>query len=566
MNKVFRRSNLNIARVLFIPLLVTAITGILLGSSDRFGGLPPAVDKVLIVIHQGEFLGRKLVPFYVLLMGLGVLVIGLTTSIESRDNLVSPKAKPNTIGIHKILALVVAFPLAICVETGVAYRLGADWLKMSPQQTAIFLSIHTGATLGLLLGIFYTLVTGLSLIALSFIGVKITSFGKTVSSRKSRPSSIEVAQSSQPDLPPRDNVLMLRRKIRNAIILFSLIFIAILWFATSDILSAVAIVGIVFSAPAWIITRQILKDWQRQQQEIQTKLYEEETESATILRAIPDSMLRMTQEGICLSYIPAKEASPFVISGEIIDKHVTEFLAPEIALQFIKSARLSLTSGTTHFYRFPIFLDNGGQRYHEARISAIGATEVLIMIRELINFDRAVVEEEQQSKLSENDSVRLLSELELVQILELTFEKIQQSDRHHILCCLVVNNWQIEIDDDSEVDREQLYSGISNTLMVRVAEKMRFYLSSDYIALLNTNELLGLVLDCSLDRASASVTELRYDLNSFVFQWQEHEYSIDVSISLLEINADSHNIAELIDVARATCNMAKQKIEVKNFW
>ena len=97
MNKVFRQTYSNIARILFIPLLITGITGIVLGLGDRFRVLPTAVDNVLMVIHQGEFLGRKLVPFYILLMGLGVFVIGLTTLIDSRDNLISRRTRRNTI-------------------------------------------------------------------------------------------------------------------------------------------------------------------------------------------------------------------------------------------------------------------------------------------------------------------------------------------------------------------------------------------------------------------------------------------------------------------------------------
>lgn len=564
MNKVFRKSYSNIARVLFIPLLITAITGIVLGLGDRFGTLPTVVDNVFTVIHQGEFLGRKLVPFYVLLMGLGVFVIGLITLIDSRDNLISRRTRRNTIGIYKMLALVLVFPLAICVETGVAYRLGTDWLKMPPQQTGIFLSLHTGATFGLLLGIFYTLVTGLSLIVLSFTGIEVTSFRKTRSSKKSRPSSTQVNQSSQSTLSLEDNAVMLRKKIQNAIIIFSLISIAILWFATSAILLSIVIVAIAFSIPAWIIAGLVLKDWQRQQQKIKNRLQNKENDSATILRAIPDSMLRMTQEGICLSYIPAKDASPFVINGEIINKHVIEFLAPGIATQFVKAARIALESGKTYFYRFPISLDNGEQRYHEARISAIGATEVLIMIREITDFDLDVAEREQQLEIPQNNLVRLLDESELVEILETTFEKTQQNDQHHILCCLVVDDWQFKNDRNSEVDFEQLYSRISNTLMYQVAEKMESYLSSNYIAFDGANELLALVLDCSLD-PSASVNELRHDLENFIFQWKEYEYSIDVSVSLVKINADSHDITKLIKYAREACNMAKQKIEVQNF-
>ncbi|MDJ0568994.1 MAG: diguanylate cyclase [Pleurocapsa sp. MO_192.B19] len=566
MNRAFRKLHLRIAPILLIPLLATAITGILAGLVNRFG-LPDILIDGLIMIHQGNFLGRKLVPFYVLLMGLGILALGLTTLINGRDNLIFRQTKSNIASIYKSLALILVFPLAVCVETGVAYRLGTDWLNMPREQTAIFLAIHSGAPLGTVLGILYIFITGLSLIALSIIGIEMTPFGKTASPENRSEQSLPVRRSSQSSLPSTlpllDNVLLLKKKIRLAIIIFSVVFIAILAFVTSAIFPPIAIVGIVFTLPAWIIAEKLIQDWQ-QQKKTQVNFDDKEAESATILRAIPDSMLRITQDGICLSYIPAKEASSFVIRGEVVNRHVTEFLAPEIALQFIKSAQLSLRSGLTHFYRFPIPVDSGGLKYHEARISAIGATEVLIMIRELADFEEALVQPEPSLPSKDDDeSVRLLDESELVQILELTRDNIQQDDQHHILWCLVVDNF--EIDSDVVVDSvENSGSSASDFLISQVATQMKSYLSSDYIARLDKNELVVLVLNCSLDQASTLVDELRHNLNNFSFQWQGKEYPINVRIALVEINANSPDALGLIDVAKKYLEMAQQK--VKTFW
>ena len=102
--------------------------------------------------------------------------------------------------------------------------------------------------------------------------------------------------------------------------------------------------------------------------------------------------------------------------------------------------------------------------------------------------------------------------------------------------------------------------------MHQVAVKMKSYLSSDHIARLEKNELVSLVLNCSLEQASILVDELRNTLDNFLFQWQEKSYPIKASICLLEINADSNDAANLLDVAKATCNMAKQKVDVKTFW
>jgi hypothetical protein len=563
MNRVFRKLNLQIAPILLFPLLMTSLTGIILGLGNRLGILPTVVIDALLVIHQGRFLGAKIAPFYVLFLGLGVLVIGLNILIKVRDSLASRRVKPVVINIYKIVALILVFPLGVCVETGVAYRLGTDWLGMTNQQTAIFGSMHSGTPLAMVLGILYTLVTGFSLILLSIIGVETSLIAQTsLPQNQLLPSSIPVEQTSKSTLPLLDNISLLRQKIRNAILIFSLIFLAILSVAISAILPSLVIVGVVFTLPAYFIAERLIRDWQKQQ-EIQPPLDDIESESATILRAIPDSMLRMTENGICLSYIPAKEANSFVIAGEIINKHINEFLDPKIALRLLKSAQLSLKSGSTHFQRFPLLLENGGRQYYEARISAIGMAEVLIMIRQLSDMNSINPGGLPHSE----DTIFLLSELELAEILELTLEQIAENDHHHVLCCFIIEDLAIDLESEATSDSQQDFrSRIGEILMYQIAAKMKHHLASDYIARLSDNELVTLVLNHSLEEASILINRLREDLDDSSFQWEGNKYPIKTSVGLLEINADSINTSDLIDIVKATCNIAKQKVEVKTFW
>jgi GGDEF domain-containing protein len=550
--------------------LITSLTGIILGLGNRLGILPTVVINALLIIHQGKFLGDKLTAYYVLLLGLGVLVIGLNILIKVRDILISKRAEPITVNIYKIVALVLVFPLGVCVGTGVAYRLGTDWLDMTSQQTAIFWSMHSGTPLTMILGVSYTLVTGFSLILLSIIGVETSLIAQTslpqnkvLSKPKPAPKPKLDKPISKPSLPLLDNISMLRKKIRDAIIIFSLIFLVILSLSMSAILPSIIIVAAVFTFPAYFIAERLIQDWQKQKV-VETKIEDLESESATILRAIPDSMLRMTEDGICLSYIPAKEANSFAITGEIINKHINEFLDQKIALRLIKSAQLSLKSGLTHFQRFSLFLDNGGQQYYEARISAIGMAEVLIMIRQLSDLNQTLVDS--SLKPSSEDTIFLLSEPELVEILELTLEQIIENDRHHVLCCFVIDDLTIDDIDAESTSDLQHNSRFSEVLMYQIAAKMKFHLSSDYIARLSDSELVTLVLNCSLEQASILITKLREDLNNFSFQWRDNEYPINTSVGLLEINADTINTDDLIGLVKATCNIAKQKVEVKTFW
>jgi hypothetical protein len=564
MNRAFRKLNLQIAPILLFPLLMTALTGIILGLGSRLGILPTVVIDALLVIHQGRFLGAKIAPFYVLLLGLGVLVISLSILIKVRDSLASGRVKPVFVNIYKILVLILVVPLGVCVETGVAYRLGTDWLGMTSQQTAIFEPIHSGAPLGWVLGISYTLVTGFSLILLSIIGVETSLITKTsFPQNQTLSSSILAEQKSKSTLPLLENISLLRKKIRNVIIIFSLIFLAILSVAISAILPSLVIVGVVFTLPAYFIAERLIQDWQKQR-EIEPPLRDLESESATILRAIPDSMLRMTENGICLSYIPAKEDNSFVITEEIINKHINEFLDPKIALRLLKSAQLSIKSGATHFQRFPLLLENGRQQYYEARISAIGMAEVLIMIRQLSDLNSI---SPNQGAPPGEDTIFLLSELELAETLEFNLKQIGRNDHRHVLCCFIIEDLAIGLESEATSDSQQDFrSRIGEILMYQIVAKMRHHLASDCIARFSDNELVPLVLNHSLEEASILIDRLREDLNESSFQWEGKKYPIKTNVVLLEINADSINTDDLINMVKVTCNIAKQKVEVKTFW
>ena len=63
------------AWVLLVPLLVTATTGLGYHFGEAWFGLDRASLKPLLNLHQGSWLGPRLRPFYVLLVGGGLLYL-----------------------------------------------------------------------------------------------------------------------------------------------------------------------------------------------------------------------------------------------------------------------------------------------------------------------------------------------------------------------------------------------------------------------------------------------------------------------------------------------------------
>jgi GGDEF domain-containing protein len=553
MKASFRGLSRQLITVLCCCLLATALTGMILGLSDRSIQLPAAVTQGLIAIHQGAFLGEKLTPLYVLLIGLGVFILGLKTAIEGRHSILFERSQPLVANTFRTIALILVIPLVFCVETGVAYRLGMDWFSMSSKQTTALLSLHGGSSLEVVLGIFYLLITSSSLILLSILSWKTDIFTlRQKQIQQTLRQQFRKVYSAQDSLP---NHLLksTSNKIKLGIGFSSIILLGILYYFTSAMVLAITTVSVILLALIIILFRKMLAGWQYQKKAL-SRLRQQETLSATMLKAIPDSILRISQTGICLSYMPATEAKHFILCGDIINKHLTEFLAPAIAEGLIKAAQISLQTGSTQYFRFPISVDDES-KYHEARITIIGETEVLILVREIADYDLTLTE---QILINENlTSVKLLSEADLVQVLQLTLQDMSQRPRNQVLICLAIDSLKTSEDGTSSVD---------NDLLNQIAARIAASLLESSIFHLQDNNLVVLVSDRTMEQASLLVDNLHCDLNEVFSNRQDPPGSIEFNLGLLEVNSNSSDAIALVNASKATCQMAKQKVNFKTFW
>jgi hypothetical protein len=66
------------AVVLALPLLISAVTGMIFHVGDAWFSLGKETGDFLMMLHQGSWLGRTFRPFYVLLLAVGVVSLGIT--------------------------------------------------------------------------------------------------------------------------------------------------------------------------------------------------------------------------------------------------------------------------------------------------------------------------------------------------------------------------------------------------------------------------------------------------------------------------------------------------------
>lgn len=74
----FRKIHRYLAPVLFLPLLLTAMTGIAYRVGNSFFELPKLYSEMIISFHTGALLGDEFRFFYVLLNGIGLLSLLMT--------------------------------------------------------------------------------------------------------------------------------------------------------------------------------------------------------------------------------------------------------------------------------------------------------------------------------------------------------------------------------------------------------------------------------------------------------------------------------------------------------
>lgn len=169
----FRQFHRKIAPIVFLPLLATAITGVLYRVGRSWFGVSGATAGQIINIHTGGFLGEPLVPFYVAIVGLSLVAMIVTGVVMMRSRR-SKSQKLTGRKVHRWLTPILFLPLAVSAVTGLIYELGQDWFGLSSDQAEFFLSIHQGSYLGSFLRNVYVLLIGVGLVALLITGINMT--------------------------------------------------------------------------------------------------------------------------------------------------------------------------------------------------------------------------------------------------------------------------------------------------------------------------------------------------------------------------------------------------------
>ncbi len=170
MNPAPRKLHRLLAPWLAIPLLLTLFSGVAYRTGRAWFGMGKETGGAILEIHAGGWLGETGSVVYVILVGtglLGLIATGLYLALRSRA-----KGQPRV--FHRMVGAIFLLPLAASAITGIAFKVGADWLHLPESTLGILMSIHQGSWLGKAVRPFYVLAIGIGLLSLAITGLRMT--------------------------------------------------------------------------------------------------------------------------------------------------------------------------------------------------------------------------------------------------------------------------------------------------------------------------------------------------------------------------------------------------------
>jgi len=168
-----------------------------------------------------------------------------------------------------------------------------------------------------------------------------------------------------------------------------------------------------------------------------------------LINAIPDMMFRISRDGIYLDYKPSDQVELYLPPNEFLGKRMTDFMPEEFSRPAMNRIELALGEGRGHSQSFEYQLSIGGQlKHYEARITASGPDEVLMLIREITDRKRAAEAEREQRVLAEalrDTAAALNSSLNLDEVLDRILDNVGQVVAHDAANIMLIDSGQAKV-------------------------------------------------------------------------------------------------------------------------
>lgn len=164
--------------------------------------------------------------------------------------------------------------------------------------------------------------------------------------------------------------------------------------------------------------------------------------------------------------------------------------------------------------------------------------------------------EQMAQKLSFHSSHDNLTGLHNREILDQSItnvlSEIKQTEAHHTLCHVDLNNFKLINDSCGHAAGDKLLQEIAQLLV----QKIR--VSSDTIARIGADEFGILFRHCPVESAQRVAQSIVETIQDYSFEYGDNSYRVGISLGLAPINCDTPNLRDINNSAETASKMAKE--------
>jgi len=232
----------------------------------------------------------------------------------------------------------------------------------------------------------------------------------------------------------------------------------------------------------------------------------------------------------------------------VVDEHSLES-ADDLVIRCLRDRSSANCQGSR------VLLRRGGWEFtvqdmatpvHDINGEITGAVVVFNDVSELRGMERWMEYESRHDSLT-----GLINRQQFEERLQAALHSVQTGDEHHVLCYLDLDQFKLINDTYGHSAGDQLLKEISGLLKECLGD-------DDSLARLGGDEFGVILKHQSLETARRDARALCRAVRDFHCPGQDKPYEVGVSIGLVPITAQWHDLAEIMRVADSACDVAKE--------
>ncbi len=146
----------------------------------------------------------------------------------------------------------------------------------------------------------------------------------------------------------------------------------------------------------------------------------------------------------------------------------------------------------------------------------------------------------------------LVNRREFERQVNLSLETARKEEAHHVLAYMDLDRFKAVNDTCGHAAGDNLLREVAALLRKHVRD-------SDVVARQGGDEFGMLLVRCPLDKARQIADDVCRAVRDYRFTWQDRVFDIGISVGLVEINAQSASLEDVLSAADSACYVAKQE-------